>query len=508
MNSTPAMPPRWGDQGNGSYVNPVLNADYSDPDIVRVDDDFYMIASEFHFMGMPVLHSRDLVNWTIIGRIYDRLTIDPAYDTCGRYGGGSWAPAIKYHNNRFWVYFCTPDEGLYMTSATNPAGPWAPLHEVKRVFHWEDPCPFWDDDGKAYLGHSLYGAGPIILHKMSPDGTQLLDDGVTVYNGPVAEGTKIYKRSGWYYLLIPEGGVATGWQTALRSRNIYGPYERRVVLWQGHTTVNGPHQGALVELDNGESWFMHFQDAGSIGRVCHLEPVRWVDDWPVMGVNPVDNGPGEPVKSFAAPRVRYKSSACTPATSDGFDSAALGLQWAWNHNPQDRRWSLSARPGWLRLQASHAPSFWQAPNTLTQKIMGRTGRAVCKLDIRGIVDGQEAGLCLMGGAPHWLYIFGEAGRRRVVVSNSGYQSSGPILNCDHVYLAVELDLDGLTLFSFSVDNTTFTPLGSSCALQSHSWKGSRLGLYSFNAQAEGGVADFDWFTYTHDGPNNPPLQER
>ncbi|HZK26375.1 MAG TPA: glycoside hydrolase 43 family protein, partial [Thermoclostridium sp.] len=200
---------KWGDLGNGFYKNPILNADYSDPDVVRVGDDFYMVCSEFHYMGIPVLHSKDLVNWTIIGRVYDSLKHDPVYDTMNAYAKGSWAPAIKYHNGTFYIYFCTPDEGLYMSSAINPAGPWAPIYEVERVAGWEDPCPFWDDDGNAYLGHSTVGAGPIIIHKMSADGTKLLDNGTIVYVGKIAEGTKIYKRNGYYYFVIPEGGVKT-----------------------------------------------------------------------------------------------------------------------------------------------------------------------------------------------------------------------------------------------------------------------------------------------------------
>ena len=216
----------WGDQGNGTYTNPVINADFSDPDVIRVGQKYYMVASDFHFMGMQVLESEDMVNWRYISQIYSKIN-EPGWDQNLHYAGGSWAPAIRYHDGLFYVFFCTPDEGLFMSTAQDPHGPWAPLHLVKRVKKWEDPCPFWEDDGEdqssdgqAYLGRSRHGAGPIIVHKMSPDGKQLLDEGVTVYEGPVAEGTKFMKRNGWYYLIIPEGGVGTGWQTVLRSKNI------------------------------------------------------------------------------------------------------------------------------------------------------------------------------------------------------------------------------------------------------------------------------------------------
>ncbi|HEY6900234.1 MAG TPA: glycoside hydrolase 43 family protein, partial [Puia sp.] len=241
----------WGDQGNGTYINPVLYADYSDPDVIRVDNKYYMVCSEFHYMGMPILESDDMVNWTIAGRIYSRIDL-PGYSDFHRFAGGSWAPAIRYHDHKFYVYFCTPDEGLFMSSAEKPEGPWSPLVTVRQIPGWEDPCPFWDEDGKAYLGHSRKGAGPIIIHKMSPDGTTLLDEGVTVYTGPTAEGTKLFKLNGYYYISIPEGGVGTGWQTVLRSKNIYGPYEKKVVLEKGSTPINGPHQGALVATPAGQ----------------------------------------------------------------------------------------------------------------------------------------------------------------------------------------------------------------------------------------------------------------
>ena len=219
----------WGDQVDGTYRNPVLNIDFSDPDVIRVGEKYYMVASDFHFLGMQVLESEDMVNWQYVSQIYHRFDA-PGWDDNKHYAGGSWAPAIRYHDGLYYVYFCTPDEGLYMSTAKDPHGPWAPLHLVKRVEKWEDPCPFWDEDGNAYLGRSRYGAGPIIIHRMSADGRQLLDDGITVYEGPVAEGTKFLKRHGYYYLVIPEGGVTSGWQTVLRSKNIYGPYERKIVL--------------------------------------------------------------------------------------------------------------------------------------------------------------------------------------------------------------------------------------------------------------------------------------
>lgn len=272
----------WGDRGDGTFANPVLNADYSDLDVIRVGDKYYMTCSEFHFMGMPVLESDDMVNWRIIGQVYDNIGM-PGYGDMIKYAEGTWAPALRYHDGKFWIFVCTPEEGLFMTVAEDPAGPWSPLHLVKGVAKWEDPCPFWDDNGDAYLVRSRHRAGPIIIHRMSPDGRELLDEGVTVYKGPVAEGPKMFKKDGYYYISIPEGGVSKGWQTVLRSKDVYGPYESRRVLERGSTDVNGPHQGALVETPDGDWWFYHFQSAGTRGRVVHLQPVKWIDGFPFIG---------------------------------------------------------------------------------------------------------------------------------------------------------------------------------------------------------------------------------
>lgn len=480
----------WGDLGNGLYKNPVLNADYSDPDVIRVNDDFYMVCSEFHYMGIPVLRSKDLVNWTIVGRVYDALKHDSVYDNMQGYAKGSWAPALRFHNGTFFVYFCTPDEGLYMSTAKDPAGPWEPLYEVKRVHGWEDPCPFWDDDGNAYLGHSTWGAGPIIIHRMSPDGKQLLDDGVIVYVGKVAEGTKIMKRNGFYYLIIPEGGVQKGWQTVLRSKNIYGPYERKVVLQTGKTNINGPHQGALVELESGQSWFMHFQDVGALGRVCHLQPVEWVDDWPMMGCE------GEPVNIFSKPDTGKNYPRQLPQASDDFSGAELGLQWQWNHNPVHEKWSLAKRPGYLRLEAMQADTLLQARNTITQKLMGERGTITVEMNMEYMEPGQNAGLAFLAGREeNWIGIVKNEKGCALETITGGVYYHGPQLNRDRIWLRASVDLVGQTRFWFGFDHQHFIPFGGICSLSPGFWKGARVALFSFNTETGGGCADFTKFVY-------------
>lgn len=488
----------WGDQGNGTYINPVLNADYSDPDVVRVGSDYYMVCSEFHFMGMPVLHSVDLVNWTIVGRIYDEFKFAPEYDSNERYAGGSWAPAIRFHAGKFFVYFCTPKEGLFMSSAEKAEGPWDPLVQVEAVDGWEDPCPFWDDDGRAYLGHSKVGAGPIIIHQMSADGKSLLDDGLTVYTGPVAEGTKIHKRDGYYYLSIPERGVEIGWQTILRSENIYGPFEKKVVLETGSTMINGPHQGSLIDTPDGEWWFLHFQSVPAVGRVVHLQPAYWRGGWPVIGVDLDRNGIGEPVYVWKKPAVSRESKIVKPQASDNFDGNKLGVQWAWNHNPVDSVWSLTKEHGKLSLEALYAPGFLQAKNTLTQKVMGARGQASVRLDGSKLKEGQMAGMCLMAKEfalvglkrkKDGLYIFAETG---------GIKEEKKIAQSELLLQILISPERKQNQFFYSIDMYNFTPIGDKFQVLSGNWKGPKIGLFTYNSIQNGGTAVFDDFIYSFD----------
>lgn len=492
----------WGDQGNGTFINPVLNSDYSDPDVIRVGEKYYMVCSEFHYMGMTIQESDDMVNWKIVGRIYNRFAI-PAYDTMSRYGSGSWAPSLRYHNGKFYVYFCTPDEGLFMTTATDPKGQWEPLYQVVAVAGWEDPCPFWDEDGKAYLGRSAVGAGPIIIHQMSEDGKKLLDEGKTVYTGKVAEGTKFYKRNGYYYLSIPEGGVSTGWQTVLRSKNIYGPYEKKIVLEQGLTKINGPHQGALVDTPKGEWWFYHFQLVRGIGRVMHLQPVLWQDDWPVIGVDLDRNGIGEPVYVWKKPNVDKVFPISAPQSNDEFDSIKLGLQWQWNHNPIDSNWSLSNRQGWLTLEALKAANLKEAKNTLTQKIMGNSGEVIIQMDAAKMISGQRAGLVSLSSIFNAVGVLNKGGKLFLYFDKDGKEHEELEINKKIVYLKLKIDvLKERAQFQYSFDNKSFQNIGTDFKLLWRDWKGSKVGLFSFNELGNGGTAAFNFFHYDYDGPKN------
>lgn len=478
----------WGDQGNGTYKNPVLNADYSDPDVIRVGEKYYMVASDFHFIGMQVLESDDLVNWQIISQIYNRFDL-PGWDENKHYAGGSWAPSIRWHNGRFYVYFCTPEEGLFMSTAENPRGPWEPLHCVKSIAKWEDPCPLFDDDGQVYLGRSQHGAGPIIVHKMSADGKSLLDDGVTVYTGPVAEGTKWLKHNGYYYLIIPEGGVGYGWQTVLRSKHVYGPYEKRIVLEQGSTLINGPHQGALVDTPKGEWWFYHFQSTPALGRVVHLQPARWKEDWPLIGVDIDGNGIGEPVSVWTKPNVSEKSQPTLPQTSDDFNHEDLPLQWQWCHNPDNAHWNLSERKGWLTIHAQPSENLKNARNMLTQKSMGYQGEATTLMDCKHIKGQTYAGLLCIGKEYRGIGVCSEG----IFIENNGERQILINKKPAKVYLRVTLNVDtNQHQFSYSLDGKHFMPSGEPFEMHNGNWKGFRVGLFCYG---NSGKAQFDKFDY-------------
>jgi len=497
------------DLGNGIYKNPILYADYSDPDVIRVGDDYWMIASSFNCMpGIPLLHSYDLVNWEIVNHIYDRLPLQKYEHPV--HGQGSWAPSIRYHEGMFYVYFCTPNDGLFVARATDPLGKWD-IKQIVDVEKWEDPCPFWDDNGQSYLARSIHRGGPAIIHKMSSDGLQLLDNGVVVYHdievNPVLEGLKMMKRNGWYYIFAPAGGVDTGWQTVLRSRDIYGPYETRKVLDAGNG-INGPHQGGLVQTQTGEWWFIHFQSKGVYGRVSHLQPAKWTDDdWIVIGEDPDGDGIGIPVLTYRKPNVGKSHPICTPQTSDDFRTGELGLQWQWQAHEKPRWLSLYARPDYIRLFAEPCPSehgnLYFAGNLLLQKLPAPAFTATTYVETKFTDVGERAGAIVMGNAYIYIAIIkGENGNRISVVSGRNDRlavvpeelASVEMVN-NQVWFRIHLYDNQECSFSYSTDGVHFTGLGDRYPVTSGTWIGSKVGIFcsSPNIVCGNGYADFDYF---------------
>ncbi len=525
------------DLGNGKYKNPVINADYSDPDVVRVGDDYYMTASSFcDIPGLPVLHSKDLVNWTLVGHAIAEMPEYAQFQPDPQHGNAVWAPAIRYHNGEYYIYYGDPDLGIFMTKTKDPAGPWEPLvlvHAAKGII---DTCPLWDEDGKAYIAHGYAGSRAGVksilgMIEMTPDGTKSIGQDRVIYDGHIEnetiEGAKIYKRDGWYYIFSPAGGVATGWQEVLRSKSPWGPYEVRNVMDQGTTDINGPHQGGWVDTPDGkEDWFLHFQDKGPYGRVVHLQPMKWNEDgWPVIGVDPDGDGRGEPVITYKKPAVDKTYSPANPAESDEFDSVELGKQWQWKGNPSALWYIADANASQLRLFSHCTPGaerIYDMPNLLLQKFPAENFTATAKVQFcprkkdGKVMTGEKAGLVVMGytyaGAviesrADGLYLTevtcaraNKGGKEqtvaevkipddgnlylRAVVKNVGAKK--PVQKSDY---KCEVTLQ------YSLDGKKYTDLGKPAPISEGHWIGAKVGLFcSRDWQSnDSGWLNVDWF---------------
>lgn len=508
------QPPWLPDNGNGTYTNPVINADYSDPDAIRVGDDYYMISSSFtNIPGIPILHSKDLVNWSLIGHALKRLVPFDHFKKV-QHGGGVWASSIRFHGNVFYIYYPDPDFGIYVIKSKNINGPWSDPVLVEEGKGLIDPCPLWDDDGKVYLVHAYAGSragikSVLVVKQMNKEGTRVLDAGVMVYDGhdedPTVEGPKFYKRNGYYYIFAPAGGVSTGWQLVLRSKQVYGPYERRVVMDQGTTNVNGPHQGAWVDTKTGEHWFLHFQDKEAYGRVVHLQPMRWVKDWPVIGEDKDGDGKGEPVLTYRKPNVGKNYPVAAPPASDEFNDRRLGLQWQWQANPEPY-WTFPYN-GNLRLFSHIIPdssrNYWDVPNLLMQKFPADEFMVTTKLKFQPKWEGEKVGLIIMG--TDYAYVALVKRKNDVYISFSScsnadkgnsetVQDGEKISNAD-IYFRVKVSKGGLCEFSYSANGIDFKRIGSKLEAKPGRWIGAKLGLFAtrLNKTNDAGFADVDWF---------------
>lgn len=508
--------PWFPDQGDGTYRNPVIHADYSDPDATRVGEDFYLIASSFNCTpGLPILHSRDLVNWTIINHAVKNLP-HPRYDGV-QPGHGIWAPAIRHHAGKFWIFFPMPDEGIYVTTATNPRAEWSEPHLLLEGKGLIDPCPLWDDDGQAYIAYAYAGSRSGIRNKLhvrpiSPDATQVLGEGEIVASIdeslPALEGPKWHKRNGWYYLSAPSGGVQMGWQVIFRSRHVYGPYEEKIVLAQRGSPVNGPHQGALVDTPHGEWWFIHFQDLDLYGRIVHLQPVRWVDDWPLIGVDQDQDGVGKPVLAHRKPGGSKTQQVAVPQTSDDFQSKQLGLQWQWHSNHRDSWYSLTDRPGKLRLhpQFVRKGDFSEAGNLLLQKFPAREFTVETEVELPTGHDDLHAGLIVMGLEHTALDVQRtNDGYKLSLLTNGESCGDAPMIGTATVRLRVVVSNGGICQFGIVRDGGSFYQIGPAFFAKVGRWIGAKFGLYclSPNALNITGSADFSYCHVTGTGSINP-----
>lgn len=522
------------DMGDGTYINPVINADYSDPDVVAVGDDFYMTASSFGCApGLPILHSRDLVNWDIVNYALKEVPPTDFYGSAPRHGKGVWAPSIRFHDGEYYIYWGDPDFGIFMVKTADPLGEWSEPVLVKAGKGMIDPTPLWDDDGRVYLVHAWAASRSrfnsiVTICELNSDGTKVISQPVLVFDGNdgvnhTIEGPKLYKRNGWYYIFAPAGGVVDGWQIVLRSRNIYGPYESRIVMAQGDTPINGPHQGAWIDNAAGESWFLHFQDRGPYGRVIHLNPMAWNEDWPVIGEDPDGDGCGQPVMRYKKPAVSGKVAVTVPPTSDDFNSRTLGRQWQWHANYNDT-YGFTSDMGFMRLYghilSPDAPNFWEVPNLLLQKFPAEefTATAKVKISAKASSEGVMSGLIVMGwdygalgvektGDNFTLKLVtchdAEQGNRQeaetiATIKPSRVYEAGlyPNLECD-LYLRVKVGKGAVCKFSYSLDGKKFISAGQPFQARAGKWIGAKTGLFSVTPDGnDRGWMDIDNFTVT------------
>ena len=499
------------------YQNPILCADYSDPDIVRVGDDFFMVSSSFnHMPALPILHSTDLVSWKIINHVFNALPLAGFHEY--QPGKGVWAPSIRWHDNKLWVVFSTPDEGIFMCHTDDPWGAWSEPHCLQVAKGWIDPCPFWDDNGEAWLVHAFAHSRSGIKHKlqlfsMSPDGKQLQGEGRIIYDGscdqPTLEGPKVYKRGGWYYIFAPAGGVETGWETVLRAKSMQGPWEAKNVLFQGNTPVNGPHQGGWVELDDGECWFVHFQDAHLYGRIVHLQPMCWGDDgWPRIGEPLGENGEGQPVMRGPRPVSLLASPREKPQTSDDFANGKPGLQWQWQANPNPE-WLLPGKQQ-LNLHCCGLPSlqeknnvYW-VPNLLLQKFPAWQFSAQTSLTLNAEKSGDAGGVIVYGERYASLLLENSHGRYRILwvtgwMSDAGIVSENrqaiAAIDDESCEMKIEVSLGGICRFAWRQNDSDWYPIAQPFAAGKGKWVGAKIGLLALSLEStkSDGFCAFDHF---------------
>lgn len=516
------------DEGNGMYRNPVLHADYSDPDVCAVGEDYFLTASSFNCTpGLPILHSKDLVNWKIVN--YALKKVEPVeYYNEARHGKGVWAPSIRFHEGVFYIYWGDPDFGIFMVKTRDPYGEWDAPVLVKAGKGMIDPCPLWDDDGRVYLAHAWAGSrakfnSVLTVCELNKEGTKVISDPVLVFDGNdgvnhTIEGAKFYKRNGFYYLFAPAGGVVSGWQLVMRSKDVYGPYEARIVMAQGKTDINGPHQGGWVDTPAGESWFLHFQDKGAYGRVLHLNPMKWVNDWPVIGVDKDGDGCGDPVSRYRKPKTGKTYPIETPVESDEFDTRKLGLQWEWHANYQDV-FGFTTNMGYVRIYghelSPHFKNFWEVPNLLMQKFPAEEFTATTKLKVSAKDDGQLSGLIIMGWDYSWIGVEkqGEKFLLKQAVCKDAEQDNleqvstlavlepsrkfeaGLFPNYEReIYIRVHVGKGAYCRFSYSLDGKKFTEAGTLFKARQGKWIGAKVGMFSVTPHGkERGWVDVDWF---------------
>jgi beta-xylosidase len=509
-------PGKWGDQGNGSYANPVLPGDFSDLDAIRVGNDYYAISSTMQYSpGMAVLHSVDLVNWEIIGHVADDLTkISPelGWERMNCYGKGIWAGSIRYYKNKFWVYFGTPDDGFFMSSATNPAGPWEPIHQVWKTTGWDDCCSFCDEDGQLYFVATNFAFDPLTrkkynihLFQLNPDGKSLrFETDTIIHQSHGSEANKLYKIDGRYYHFFSEVKNEGRVMMMERSKKIHGPWEIKQLNHVDPKKDKEPNQGGLIQVSRTQWYFLTHHGTGSWeGRTASLLPVNWVNGWPIIGqVGPDTIGQ----MVWYAPKPLKKKTNLRMQTSDDFDNPTLNVQWEWNYQPRTDKWSLTERKGFLRLHAfkpqaanGFRNTLYKAGNTLTQRSLRTMSNVVTtKLDLAGLTNGQYAGLTHFSTQRYTsLGIRRTGDRNELVYDDNGADSVVTTLKPSVVWLRSTWDVEGLCTYSYSQDGKHFASIERKSQLTWGSYRGDRIGIFNYNSLNDSGILDIDFFDYQY-----------
>ncbi|MCQ2129671.1 MAG: glycoside hydrolase 43 family protein [Bacteroidaceae bacterium] len=515
------------DNGDGTYKNPVINADYSDPDVCVVGDDFYMTASSFNCIpGLPILHSKDLVNWEIINYALEKQYPEDFYDK-PQHGKGVWAPSIRFHDGEFYIYWGDPDFGVMMVKTKDPYGKWDKPICVIPGKGLIDTTPLWDEDGRCYLVNAYAASrmninSVLMVRELSADGTKAIGNPTIVFDGNIngnftSEGPKFYKYNGYYWIMWPAGGVEGGWQMAARAKSPFGPYEYRRVMDQGKSPVNGPHQGGWVHLKNGEDWFMHFQDKGCYGRVVHLQPMTWKNGWPVIGIDKDGDGVGEPVMTYKKPNVA-KCPVNNPVESDEFNSPFLGKQWEWHANYHEW-YGMPTADGYFRVYTNKLSenfvNLHEAPNLLLQKTTADEFTATAKVRFASKADNQYAGLIMMGRDYSALSIHrvGEKFNLEQIICKGGDKGKPETVEVlktmkptskDKViyktaiymemYLRLTVEAGGMVTFAYSTDGKKFKKCGKEFKMREGTWIGVKYGFFAEEpaGNTDRGFLDVDW----------------
>lgn len=483
------------DNGDGTYTNPVIAADFPDPDVILVDDTYYMVTTTmFVFPGVTVLKSKDLVNWEYCSNAVQRFDFSPCFnlDSCNRYSHGQWATSIKYNKGKFYLLFITLDEGGFLCTTENPESQWE-IKKLPKGFY--DPGLFFDDDGRIYVAH---GYSNISITEVDENIASVSNDSL-VFTGNIRrglEGMHVYKINEYYYLYGTYGGL-DGIQVALRSKNIYGPYEQKIVISDSTPGVTfGIHQGALIKTQTGEWWTILFVDSGPFGRFPSLQPVTWIDEWPMVGID------GRGVITYKKPDVGKKYPLTQLPTSDEFKGTTLGMQWGWNHNPDPDNWSLSQRPGYLRLTTGKVvPNLREARNTLTQRPFAKYDQTIptigiTKLEAEHMKDGDIAGLAVFQDPYAYIAVKQDKGSKQLIMVNNGEIVDSVPINNSKIYLrAIASNKTKIASFEYSFDKKEFLQLGNLLMMKFNLsvFTGNKFCLFNYATRETGGYVDFDWF---------------